>query len=150
MAFDDHFFPLFGLEVKAHTNGVRFGMKLRTDHIVRKADGHDGAFKRYMRPVFFNTQYLAAKVPQAVVVRLYHLVIPTVYRIKWIVQAFKGHLVLTFYQHMHGEYAKCGRLSLGNLADLEMPAGQLEGVADEKDMFLLQVGRIVVPFNHLL
>ena len=108
MAFDHHFFPLFSLEVKAHTNGVCFGMELCTDHVVRKTNGHDGAFKRHMRPVFFNTEHLAAKVPQLIMIGLDDLVIPAVHGIKRIVQSFKDHFVLTFHKHMDGEHAKCG------------------------------------------
>ena len=85
MAFDDRFFLFFSLQVHAHTNGIGFRMELCADHVIRKTDGHDGPFKRYMRPFFFNTKYPSTHFPQPVMIRLDDLVVPAVHTIKRIV-----------------------------------------------------------------
>ena len=52
--FNDRFLLFIRLQVQAHTDRICFGMKLGTDHIFIKADGHHGSFQRYMGPFLFD------------------------------------------------------------------------------------------------
>src|SRR5687767_2807366 len=150
MFLDHGFFLFFGLQVHAHTNGVSLGMKLRTDHIIIKANSHNSPFIGHMWPVLFNTKNLGAHFLKYVMVRLYHLVIAAVNAIEWIFQTRKYRLIISTLKHMNREHAKGSRAALTNDTNIIMTTGQLERMTNEQHIFLLFIGWVIVPAFHFI
>src|SRR5258706_7535050 len=118
----DHAFPFFfavifnhcflfilTLKMYGHAYGIRLGMKLCSDEIIIKANSHNGSFKvSYMRPLFFNCQYLYTQLVYAIVIRFYYLVIAAVNCIKRIFHSFKNNFIMAFIGHVNRGNTKGG------------------------------------------
>ena len=135
--FNHDFLFFFVMQPDQHTRRVGFGMKLCTDKIFRKADSHDCPFVRNMWPLFFNAKNVCAQFLQPCVIGLYQLIIAAVNCVKWIRHSFKNRLSFPGFQKVNRKNTKSSRLPFGKLAHSKMPAGQLVGMTDKKDVFFL-------------
>ena len=94
VVFDHRFSFVFSLQVEAHTGGIRFRVKLCTDHIFIKPQSHNRSFIRNMRSAFFDAKQGSTHFIQQVMVGLNDLVIPAVNCIKRIQKPFKNGLII--------------------------------------------------------
>lgn len=94
IVFYYRFFLFFGLQMKRHTYCIRFRMKLRSNHVFIKPDGHYCSFKWNMWPRFFYRKNSSAHLFYGILVWLNYLKIPAIYRVKRIFQSFKNGFIL--------------------------------------------------------
>ena len=145
---DNGLFAVVAAEVHAHAGGVGFGVELGADHGVGKADGHDRSFEGDMGPFFFDGQDAAAHIGDLLVVGLNHLVAAAVDSVEGVIESCEYRFFHGAFEEMHGEYAEGGGASAGDFRDSVATADELEGVADEQDMFMIgRFGVEVVCFN---
>ena len=144
--FGDHcFLPVFALQVHAHPAGIGFGVELGADHVIGEADSHDGPFERNMRTLFFDGQDMGAHACHPVLVGLDHLVVAAVYGKERVLQTGEYGLILSIRLYMDGKDAEGRGFPAGDPGNAIMPADQLKGMTNKKDMFgysLLRSGAI--------
>jgi hypothetical protein len=97
-----------------------------------------------MGSFFFDGQDAAAHVGDALVVGLDHLVAAAVDRVEGVLEACEYRFFGGAFEEVYGEYAKGGGAAAGDFGDGVVPADELEGVADEKDMFAGRPGAAAV------
>ena len=107
--FNHCFLFLLTVKIYGHTCCISFGMKLRTNKIIIKANSHNSSFKvSYMRPLFFNCQYLYTQLVYAIVIWFYYLVIAAVNCIKRIFHTVKNMFNRAIICHVNRKCSKAG------------------------------------------
>src|SRR5436190_7153682 len=124
-------------------------MELCPDHIIIKTNPHYGPFIRNMAAFFFYAKNAGAHFFQQIMIRTDQLIIPAVNSVKRITETVKYFFRFSRLDHMNREDAKCGGPSFCQNARIEMTAGQLKGMANEKYVLLLFVKRILIPLDHV-
>ncbi len=101
-----------------------------------------------MRSFFFDGQDAAAHVGDTLAVGLDHLVAAAVDGVEGILETCEYRFFGGAFEQVYGEYAEGGGASAGDFGDGVVAADELEGVADEQDMFAgSRVGVAVVGFD---
>jgi len=134
---DNDLFAVVAAEVHAHAGGIGFGMELRADHGVGKADGHDRSFEGDMGSFFFDGQDAAAHVGDPLVVGLDHLVAAAVDSVEGVGEPCEHWFFRGAFEEMNGEHAEGGGASAGDFRNGVVTADELEGMADEQDLFVV-------------
>ena len=122
VVFNNRLLFFLCLKVHAHTDGVSFGMELRTHHVWIEADAHKCLLIGNMRPVFFNAKDLCPHTVQGFKCRSGYLVVATVNNIERIFQSGENRILLPLQCNMNGEYTKGRRFFFTQVGDALMPA----------------------------
>lgn len=101
-----------------------------------------------MGSFFFDGQDAAAHVGDPLVIGLDHLVAAAVDSVEGVSETCEHRFFRGAFEEMHGEHAEGGGASAGDFRDGIVTADELEGVADEQDMFAVGgFGVVVVGFH---